>query len=118
LRGGHETFIKIDVPSAGGDQRAFFLRTAGSLQIDTQRRRGSLSLGGLTLLGRGDFSENAQLPTVLRRFRLERPRPGLHLPAGSPSADLFGRAVVKWDVTDDFPDTFWRKQDFNWFAGL
>jgi hypothetical protein len=26
--------------------------------------------------------------------------------------------VVKWDVTDDFPDTFWRKQGFNWFAGL
>jgi hypothetical protein len=56
--------------------------------------RGSLSLSGLTLLGGYDFSENAQLQTVLRRFRLERPRPGRHLPAGSPGADLFaGRQV-------------------------
>ena len=54
--------------------------------------RGSLSLGDLTLLGGYDFSENAQLQTVLHLFRLERPRPGRHLPAGSPGADLFGRA--------------------------
>jgi hypothetical protein len=93
LRGGHETFIEIDVPSAGGLSARFLLENRKLIaQTDTQRHRGSLSLGGLTLLGGGDFSENAQLQPVLCRFRLERPRPGLYLSAGSPDADLLGCA--------------------------
>jgi DMSO/TMAO reductase YedYZ molybdopterin-dependent catalytic subunit len=38
------------------------------------------------------------------------------------TATKLGFKNAKWvtaiEVTNDFPDTFWRKQGFNWFAGL
>ncbi len=63
-------------------------------QIDRRNAvRASLSLGALTLLGGCDvFEKRAVADRAARRFRLERPRLGLHLPAGSPGADLFGGA--------------------------
>ena len=38
------------------------------------------------------------------------------------TATKLGFKNAKWvtaiEVTNHFPDTFWRKQGFNWFAGL
>jgi DMSO/TMAO reductase YedYZ molybdopterin-dependent catalytic subunit len=38
------------------------------------------------------------------------------------TATKLGFKNAKWvtaiDVTNNFPDTFWQKKGFNWFAGL
>jgi DMSO/TMAO reductase YedYZ molybdopterin-dependent catalytic subunit len=63
-----------------------------------------------------DYTESLDMATALHPKLCWRP----NTPRNRSRIRSVSRAkwVTAIEVTDDFPDTFWRKQAFNWFAGL
>jgi DMSO/TMAO reductase YedYZ molybdopterin-dependent catalytic subunit len=76
-----------------------------------------------------DYTESLDMATALHpqtMLATKYAKEPIGDPFGFPlrlrTATKLGFKNAKWvtaiEVTNDFPDTFWRKQGFNWFAGL
>jgi DMSO/TMAO reductase YedYZ molybdopterin-dependent catalytic subunit len=76
-----------------------------------------------------EYTESIDMPTALHPQTIlatKYAREPLADPYGFPlrlrTATKLGFKNAKWitsiEVTNDFPDTFWHKQGFNWFAGI
>jgi DMSO/TMAO reductase YedYZ molybdopterin-dependent catalytic subunit len=76
-----------------------------------------------------DYTESLDMPTALHpqtMLATKYAREPITDPFGFPlrlrTATKLGFKNAKWvtalEVTNTFPDTFWRKQGFNWFAGI
>ena len=70
----------------------------------------------------GDGDGAASINLLATKYAKEPIADPFGFPPRFRTATKLGFKNAKWvtaiEVTNDFPDTFWRKQGFNWFAGL